>query len=326
MKKLAIFWIVLVTIALAGCGVNKPPQVTMRIGVTESLDAYPVQISYSAEAFTTQNIDLRLTMHKTTREIGDALARGDLDAGMIDLPAALVLAASANPVQIVRVAMQATPERAMYVIITRRDSPVTTLKQLDGKTLALSADLGEQYVAEQFFAGAGLNFASVKHKQVVDASVGVDLLRKGEVDAALVPEILTWGPLSRETKALTSPTKSQVGESVLVASAKFIAAQPDGLKRFMVAYEAGIRAVLWDPEPYRPILAKSGVPKELVSQFGLPVYPLAQLPTESEIEQANAWLSKQGLLSAPVAYKSAGTSAFLPDPSLVEQAIFCHRP
>ncbi len=326
MKKYLVVWAALVIVVLAGCSANKPPQVTMRVGVSESLDAHPLNISYSAEAFTVQNIDLHLTTYKTNREISDALARGDLDAGMIDLPTALVLAASANSVQIVRVAMQATPERAMYLIITRRDNPVTTLKQLVGKTLAVSDTLGDQYAADHLLAASSIDPASVKKKTVTDASAGVDLLSKGDVDAALVPEVMTWGPLSRETRALTSPTNSQVGETVLVASRKFMAAQSDGLKRFMVAYEAGIRAILWDPEPYRPLLTKSGVRQDLAGSFTLPAYPLAQLPTQSEIEEADSWLVKQGLLKTPIAYKDAENSAFLPDPSLVEQAIFCHRP
>ncbi len=321
-----IFWVVLVAAALAGCNANKPPQAAIRLGVTASLDAYPVNISYSAEAFTAQNIDLHITTFKTSREISDALGRDDLDAGMMDLPSALVLAASANPVQILRTALQATPQRPMYVIIARRDTAITTLKQLEGKTLAVADALGDQYAADQLLSAAKIDISIVKRKLVGDALQGVDLLRKGDVDAVLVPELMTWGSLSRDTRSLTSPVMNQVGETVLVASRKVVTAQPDGLKRFMVAYEAGIRAILWDPEPYRSILTKSGVAKELIGQFSMPIYPLAQLPTESEIEQVSAWLVEHNLLKTPMAYKTAGNDTFLPDPSLVELAIFCHRP
>lgn len=297
----------------------------MRVGTTTTMDSLPMWVSCDAKAFEGQKVSLEIETFQSLDQMAKALETGELDAAILDLPTALLTNKDGQGGVIVRVAMKATPERSMYSFVALRKNLPASLKELQPRGLAVPSDLGSRYAADVVLSYAGLNPGSAHKIAVNGPDQALEFLKEEKVAAAFLPESMASWIVGKEIGPVTYSAFSSVGETVVVVRRSFLQEYPRAVRGFLVAYEAGVRALLFDAPRFRGFLSwAGGIPSEFVETFPIPLFPLAEVPLESELESTNQWLIRQGLLASPIPYQEIVKSDFLPDPSLVELALFCH--
>jgi ABC-type nitrate/sulfonate/bicarbonate transport system substrate-binding protein len=160
----------------------------------------------------------------------------------------------------------------------------------------------------------------------------------GEVDA-IVTDLFQALLLNQDIErgkivrvALRGPAACPAGDfpptlrlTVVVFREKFVRETPAVIRRFLRAYEQSVREINTRPQSYHSMAA--GMVRAspgTVSHLTIPVYPFpGEVPTESEIEAANAWLVAKHLLKDPVMYTRAVHPGFLWDPYQFKPAACC---
>jgi len=179
------------TLPLASVAVALPAQaalVPLRVGATAN-DTYAEAYYAQDMGFLTKaGLDVTITTLRSGSEVAAGIASGALDVGV------------SNPVQLASAITHGLPfvyfaGGALYnsdlpttVLCVAKDSPLKTVKDLEGQTIALNAladisGLG----AQGYLAAHGADVSKVKFVEIAFAEMG-PALQKGTIAAALISE------------------------------------------------------------------------------------------------------------------------------------------
>ncbi len=114
---------------------------------------------------------------------------GSVDLGDMAETPTIFAQAAGDPVKVVAATQNADPSTSPFALVVPAGSPVHTVAQLAGKTVAVQEGTVEQYVLIRILAAAGLSYhdVTVDNLSVVNASAAVS---GGKVDAALISQPL----------------------------------------------------------------------------------------------------------------------------------------
>jgi NitT/TauT family transport system substrate-binding protein len=116
-----------------------------------------------------------------------------------------------------------------------------------------------------------------------------------------------------------------VGQTVIVFSQRMADEKPALIRKFLRAYEQAVRELNVRPQTYRFLAAELvHPPSEMSANFTIPVFPFpGEVPTESDIESASAWLLEKKIGTHPIPYRRVVNAGFLWDPYQFKPASCC---
>jgi NitT/TauT family transport system substrate-binding protein len=184
-------------VALAACGgsgAGAGPQagqpMTIRVGVLPIQDVAPIYLGIEKGFFKRQGLTVNLQVMQGGAAVASAVLGGSLDLGFA-APVNLILAKDQGlPVKIVAPGNNAStdPDHAWSAIMVSADSPIKTVKDLAGKTVAANALKGVNELAtDAIVMKAGISPSSLKTVPVDFPDMPAALDQK-RVDAVGVPE------------------------------------------------------------------------------------------------------------------------------------------
>lgn len=206
------------------------------------------------------------------------------------------------------------PENA---IIVAKNSPITSMKQLDGKTLGLVALKGPDYLtAKQFVTQAGGNWSSVKPATVPFADMPA-AVSSGEVTAAEeVSPYIEKGVASGKVKVLQDLSANNEGliRECYMASNSYIASHKSLIDRFVKAQDQSILFAAAHPaKANAEIPTVAGIPASALKGTLPPKVDYSDTLQLASISKYEQWMKKWGGLLGPIlpasklAYVPAGT-------------------
>ena len=119
-----------------------------------------------------------------------ALTGGSVDLGVMAETPTIFAQAAHDPVKVVAITEGFDPKASPFAILVPKGSPIKTVAQLRGHTIAVAEGTVEQYVLLQMLKKAGVpsNSVTMDNLTITNASTAV---ANGKVDAAVSAEPLT---------------------------------------------------------------------------------------------------------------------------------------
>ncbi len=314
---LAIFVVLLLVATLAvACTVPSTSPADdgqLKVGVLGILDTLPMYVADQDGLFKTKGISVELVPFKSALERDTAMQAGQIDGMLNDLISAALLNKDADKVRVVRVAMRPAPGNAMFRLLGAPQGKAAAVSGLRGMEIGISKSTVIEYVTDSLVAAGGLQPADVAYSPVPDIGLRLSSLIDGKLAAATLPEPMASLAVKQGARPLADDSQLTVGQSVLTFSLDVVQKKPSTLRKFLAAYEDGVRALNATPAKYGSLLVEKGrVPEPVKDSFRMPAFPTASVPSEAEVNAATAWMVRKGLLTKAISYAMIVDGTLLP--------------
>lgn len=303
----------LISFTLTGCDLLSKEPGKLKVGVLPILDVLPLYVAEQEGFFTAEGIEVELVPFSSALERDVALQAEQIDAEVNDLISASLLNNEDDKVRVVRTAMRATPQKAMFAILSS-DEAIETPAGLTGVKIGISTNSVIEYVVDRLLQAEGLTDQDIVKEEVTKIPVRLELLANGKLPAACLPEPLaSLAVVDGAHIVLDDRAHPTYAQSLVTVSARTLGSKPTAVKRFLNAYEKAVQAINDDPEKYRSLLIDKGrVPQPVQDSFEMPVFPSAGVPTEDEVQDVLRWMSDKDMLKTDLPYDKLVTAQFLP--------------
>ncbi|ACS57265.1 aliphatic sulfonate ABC transporter substrate-binding protein [Rhizobium sp. WSM1325] len=243
--------------------------------------------------FAKDNISIRWVQSAGSNKALEFLNAGSIDFGSTAGAAALIARVNGNPITSIYV--YSRPE--WTALVTRADSPISTVQDLKGKTIAVTRGTDPHVFLVRALADAGLKQSDVKLVLLQHADGKLALLR-GDVDAwAGLDPLMAAAEVDDKAKLFyRKPENNSWG--VLNTTETFAANHPDIIKRVIAVYEQARAEALADP---------AALKAALVEAAKLPDDVIAKQLERTDISQSTIGdLQRDTISKAGIALQSAG--------------------
>jgi ABC-type nitrate/sulfonate/bicarbonate transport system substrate-binding protein len=296
---------------------------TLTIGTPLVPDSMPVRTAVFRPIFKENMLDVRLIPFEGDEEGKGLLSDGSVDGIICDLPSGLILAKASPSVRIVKNVLRANPYRALFALVAGPESRIESVAVMRGKTIAVPKGLSFLFYLEYFLKKNDVSPAEVVIREVKNMAEAWELLKKGEVSAALLRTPYTDMGIEKGMNLLADD-RNCPWMSVLVLKESVIKNKFKVIERFIFGLEQSVLALNLKPDDFRGLLREQGgIPEEGRKKFPMPIFEGANCPSTDELEIILNWLDEKGLLSKDTPYKDLINPGFLPNPDDVGLAFCC---
>ena len=275
----------------------------LKVGVLPILDALPMYVAEAEGYFKEQNLQAELVLFPSALERDSAFVGGQIDGLLNDPVATALFNKETDRARIVRLAFKGNESMAMMVVLAAPGSRIASVKDLKGVPIGISSNSIIEYTTDRLLQAGGLTAGDINKTEVTKIPVRAEMLAKGQLQAATMPEPLASLAVQQGAKVVTDDSKTGTGKSVISFSQTALSKNGDAVKRFLAAYEKGVEAINKNPEKYRDLMVdKAKVPESLRTTLRVPAYAKAQLPAQEDITDIVQWMTDKKLLDKPIAY------------------------
>ncbi len=302
--------IAVVSLALVGCtgtpGGSQVAPARLRIGTLPTEDTLPLWVAQRDGLFKKAGLTVDLYTFPSAQDRDAAFTSGKIDGFHGDLIAASAMRSQGVRVKVVSIMLGATAKEGRFGIVVRPGSKVKSLTELAGVPIATSTGTIQEYVAQGLMREAGVPAAQVKEVEVNKVAVRFELLMRGEVAAAALPEPLLSLAVQQGARLVADDTGgANLSQTVLAFSQDYLEtpAGSEAVKRLLNVWDQAVSAIAADPESFRALsVDKAFLPEPLAKTYRVAKFSRHQLPTAGEVADVLSWMKGAGLLRAPVTY------------------------
>jgi NitT/TauT family transport system substrate-binding protein len=264
--------------------------------------------------FAQQGITVELVQFASALERDTAIQTGQIDGQLNDLISTTLLNKDQDRVRAVRVARRAMPDRPQFSILAAPSSKIQTVNDLKGVEIAISSNTVIEYITDRMLQGSGFTSTEIKKIEVTKIPVRLELLSKGQVQAATLPDPFTPLAIKAGARVVLDDTRfTQYSLSVVSFRVDVLKTKPLTVKKFLAAYEQAVAAMTAHPATYMDLLIeKANIPEALRGSYTMPPFPSASVPTKTEVEDVVAWAMGKGLITTPIPYEKMVDGSYLP--------------
>lgn len=283
---------------LFGCGKKNskgnggnPDRQEFALGVMASVDYLPFAVALDKGIYDSLGLDLRLEHFFSPVERDAALQGGVLDGAVTDYTSAALLNAAQLPI-----VLDMKCDGAFRLIVGQGKS-IATLQDLRGKRLALSSNTVIEYTTDKLLAQAGIAPEEVEKVEIVKIPLRLEMLRNGEVDAAVLPEPFATMALESGLTSLIS-TKELGINLTGIALTREASERKEAVNLLHQGYNLGVQYMQQHPreEWVKVLISELGISKTAALSMELPDFTPATIPTPQELEEMNRWLKGKKLV------------------------------
>jgi NitT/TauT family transport system substrate-binding protein len=253
--------------------------VTVQVGLAPVTPSAPIHLGIKKGFFADEGLTLKLAPIESASASIAALVAGSNQFGQAAYFGAISAAAEGVPVKVVAAddAEGTTRDNAsLQVLVVRKNSDITTVKDLAGKTIAVNAlKSGAEIGTRASLQAQGVAPDTVKYLAVPWANMAA-ALERGQVDAINIPEpfltpLLRGGARQIDAPLQTLANGGSFPNSGFLASSKYIAEHPDIVERFARAVGRSATYANAHPDEVREILTTfTALTPEQIKEIRLP--------------------------------------------------------
>jgi NitT/TauT family transport system substrate-binding protein len=288
-----------------GGGDSGPTRVT--VGTLPIANAAPMYLGMEKGFFEEENLTLEPQVGEGGAALIPSLVSGDAQFAFVGVIPAITAVAQDVPIKIVTSSddAAATEEEDWQTLVVPEGSPIKSVEDLPGKTIAVNALRGlAEVVISRSLEKQGVDYEKVKLLEVPFPEMPA-ALAQGRVDAALLTEPFLSAVLAEGGTQIDAPSVETVPNfpnGVYVAAENYIAENGDVVDRFARAMNRSLEYARDNPEEVRRIVPTyTETPEEAAQQMRLPVFD-PELDREG-IELEAELTAKYGIIDEAPSYE-----------------------
>lgn len=236
MKALVALAALALIVTTAPSAVGQPVPVTLRLAASPVDDVMPVLYAQRAGLFRQAGLNVVMDRATSGAAISAAVAGGAVDIGKGNIVSVITAHAHSIPLIIVAPAAVYDPASPDAVLVTKKDAPLSTARDLVGKTVGIPSLSDLSGIAVQaWMEASGVDWHTTQFVEVSYPSM-VPALEAGRIHAAtLIKPFITDAVESGKAKVLGlfySAVANRFLESVWFADAGFIDKHKDAIAAF----------------------------------------------------------------------------------------------
>jgi NitT/TauT family transport system substrate-binding protein len=318
MRKSTLFSLIaLIALLLGGCvpAQLSPVQDThLKLALIPVLDVLPIFVAEQNGYFTAQGIQVETVPVKSPQERDVLMQTGQVDGVLTDLPSTALLNKQAAKVKAVYTARRPFPNAPMFRVLASPKSNITTVAGLKGVPVGISQNTVIEYLTDRLLVAGGLTPQDIAVQEVTAITVRYEQLLNGNLQAAVLPDPLGQGAMAAGAKLVVDDTQNPaLSQSVLTFQNTVLAAKPDTVKKFLVAWSQAVEELNAHPDKYQNLMIEKGnVPPAIRSEYKMPPFPKPGIPSAAETDDILQWMRAKNLISRDMPYKELVDAAYLP--------------
>ncbi|MFF5476310.1 ABC transporter substrate-binding protein [Streptomyces sp. NPDC012935] len=284
---------------------------TVKLGVIPIVDVAPLYLGQQKGLFERHGLKLEFTTAQGGAAIVPGVVSGQFQFGFSNVTSLMVAQTNGVPVKAVANGIASTGVRGKDFngLMVKKDSPVKSAKELEGKKVAINTlkNINETAV-RQAVREAGGDPDKVKLVEMAFDQMPA-ALDQGQIDAACVVEPATATIRSQGGREIASPlidVASELTVAMYFTSTQYAQQNPDVVKKFQEATAESLAYAEAHPDEARQIVTTyTKIPAAVLEQVVLPKWPAE--PNRPSIEALMKLGEEDGLFK-----KTPDLDALLP--------------
>ncbi|HOV80442.1 MAG TPA: MetQ/NlpA family ABC transporter substrate-binding protein [Bacillota bacterium] len=307
---LAVFAIVL-AVTSSGCTQNSGEKI--QIGLLPIADALPFYVAEEKGYFRAEGLNVELVTFQSAVERDSAMQAREIDGSIGDIVAVAALNNSGTQTKIVSLGLGESGREGRFAVVSPPGSGLVRPEQLKNVPVAISTNSIIEYVTDNLLLEKGLKPDEIKKEAIPKIPVRYDLLMKGQIRAACLPDPYAALAESRGANLVADDTESNLSQTVIYFRNDFLEKNGKETVLLLKAYAKAARGINENPAQYRDLLIdKAKVPPEAVDVFRMDHYPAPRLPEKEQVERVIRWMFDKGLLKNIPGYEDLTAKGFIP--------------
>ncbi len=286
----------------------------LKIGLLPIVEALPFYVAAEKGYFAAEKLPVELVPFKSAADRDAGLQAGATDAQVADLVAAALMVNAGVPVKAVSLALGATPAEGRFALLAAPGSGITSPGELAGVEIGVSKNSIIEYATERMLVQKGIESKDIKYSSVPAIPVRFELLMKGQLKAATLPDPLAFLAERQGARLILDDTQGDnLTQTVILFRQPSLAEKGPSVSALLRAYRRAVADVNANPDAYRGLLVeKGGLPEPIREQFKVDHFPDPQLPARGDVERVTRWLFERGLTRQRLGYADLTDGGFLP--------------
>ncbi|MCX4766351.1 ABC transporter substrate-binding protein [Streptomyces sp. NBC_01275] len=252
---------------------------TVRLGLIPIVDVAPVYLGVKQGFYAKHGLKLSITTAQGGAAIVPGVVSGQFQFGFSNVTSLMVAQSNSVPVQAVSngIASTGVQGKDFGAIAVKKDSPIESAKDLEGKKVAINTlkNINETAVRESVRRAGGdpdeVKFVELAFDQMPAA------LDSGQIDAAMAVEPALATLKSQGARELTSPFVD-IAPNLTIAmyftSTQYAQKNPEVVKEFQEATAESLAYADAHPDEVRQIVTTyTKIPQAVLAQVTLPKWP-----------------------------------------------------
>lgn len=264
----------------------------LKIGLLPIVDALPFWIAEQKGYFSQMGINVELVPFTAAVERDAVIQAGGIDGYVGDLLSAVLMKNGGVDIRIASVGLGATPEEGRFAILAAPGSGIESADQLKGVEVAISQNSIIEYINEQLLLAAGLKPEEIKVVSVPKIPVRFEMLVKGQIKAATLPDPLAKLAEVQGAKLVLDDTKgTNLSQTVILFRQDAISAKPETIKKLLKAYSMAVADINSKPDDFRGILVeKARLPEPIKESYQIDHFSAPQAPKAEDVGRVVPWV------------------------------------
>ena len=263
----------------------------LTIGLMPAIDAFPIVIAHYFGYFEDEGLTVNLEPFSSSANRDAALQAGELDAATVDLVAVGLFVEADFPIR-------ATGVTSGHFILVS-EAGFYSIEDLHGESIVISYNTAIDFVLDQMIQLAGFELDHIERVIVPPIPERMELLRGGQVSAALLPEPWATIAIADGFYEITNTVEIGLFPFVTAFTDEVLENQPAEVQAFYRAYDRAVDFINATPlEEYFHIMVDViGFPDEVIDHLILPEFIHNHLPDDDVLSTTIEWMLSRGLIS-----------------------------
>ena len=295
----------------------------VRIGTMPTEDFLPMWAAEKDGYFDQAGVNAELLTFDSAQALSAAIAAGEVDMAMVDIPRAVKLCESGTPVALEWITLGTDASQGAFGVMAAADAPYSTLKELDEYMSAhddewtsgvgVASNTVPEYVFEMLCKEQDIDPEDLKPQEIASLPERYSLMASGNLSAAALPGSLLRLGEATGMKVLAEDTEGvNLSQSVMIATEAFAKENEGIVMDVAKAWDMAAESINSDPGAYGVLLAeKANLNESIAQDYPISTYPMAIEdgslchPQAELVELQIDWMDLKGYISGNIEYDQA---------------------
>ncbi len=268
------------------------------IGIMPSLDNITLLYAEEENLYEKHGANVRVERFYNPKDRDIALIGEQLNSVVCDILAVATYEKSEIPTKMV------SGMKSNFGLVINGDDEATSIEDLEGKKVVYSKNSVIEYTIDKMLESANMSEDSIEKIEVPAIPLRVEMLAKGEVDAAVLPMPYYNQAVLDGSTYITDSTALGIDVVGIATTDEYLLNNEENVLRFLAAYNEATDIINeMDKDEFEVYAIESlGWSEELKGNLGEYTLEKSYLPEESQINTALEWALKKGLSEKLLTY------------------------
>jgi len=263
----------------------------LTIGLMPSIDAFPVVMAHYLGYFKDEGLTVHLQPFLGTANRDAALQAGELDAATVDLVAVGLFIEAGLPIRVTG------STNGRFTLVANEG--FYSIEDLADEAVVISYNTAIDFVLDQMVQLAGFEPDYIERSIVNPIPERMELLRAGQVSAALLPEPWATIAIADGFYGITNTIEIEFNPFVIAFTDEALETRQAEIKAFYRAYNRAVDFLNATPitEYFHVMVDVIGFSPDVVNHLVVPEFTHNQLPSSDVLDATIEWLLSRELVS-----------------------------